>query len=139
MSQYFEAAGTTLWNPSNGVASLFLRTADAVAPLVELPTGISPGRADEHEVDPDTFAALVDALVTRYLSSNHPVLRSLLEGFLGPALVLAERAGHAVTALDTPATPHPHDVSVGPAGLGDLGDPARLRELAAAMAQSMPR
>lgn len=63
MSQYFRAGEVVLWNPSNRVAELFVRGVGTVAPLVTVPPGIASGRPDEHEVDPDVFAAFVDALV----------------------------------------------------------------------------
>jgi dienelactone hydrolase len=40
-------------------------------------------------VDPDVFAAFVDALVEQYLSSSHPILRSLVEGFLAEDAMLS--------------------------------------------------
>ncbi|MFG3690971.1 DUF6086 family protein [Micromonospora sp. NPDC047740] len=128
-----------MWNPSNRVAELFVRTSEAVAPLAATPTGIGAMDADDYEVDLDVFVGFVDALVEQYLSSSHAILRSLLEGFLATALVLVDRAGRAVPALHAPATLDPRDISVGPGGIGALGDPVRLRELADALAPAMPR
>lgn len=116
-----------------------MRTGEAVAPLVGAPTGIGAMHADEYEVDLDLFVGFVDALVKCYLSSSHPILRSLLEGFLATALVLVDRAGRAVPLLHATATLDPRDVSVGTVGIGTLGDPVRLRELADALARAMPR
>jgi hypothetical protein len=139
MSQYFQVGDLVLWNPSNRVAQLFVRTSNAVAPLVDTPTGIGLMSADEYNLDLDAFVGFVDALVKQYLSSSHPVLRSLLEGFLATTLVLVHRAGRSVPSLHAPpATLDPRDVSVGPEGIGALGDPIRLRELAEAMARAMP-
>jgi hypothetical protein len=138
VSKYFHLGARTVWNPSNRVADLFVRTGEAIAPLVDLPTGISPTRAGDYDVDPDTFTAFVDGVTGLYLSSSHAVLRSLLEGFLGTSLVMVARAGRPVPALDEPAALDPRDVSVGPGGIGALGDPAALRALAEATARAMP-
>lgn len=114
MSQYFQVNDLVLWNPSNRVAELFVRTSEAVAPLVDVPTGIGPMRADDYEIDLDVFVAFVDALVAQYLSSSHAILRSLLEGFVATALVMVDRAGRTVPSLQATATLDPRDVSVGP-------------------------
>jgi hypothetical protein len=139
MSQYFRAGDLVLWNPSNRVAELFVRTSEAVAELVDMPTGIGPMRADDYEIDLDVFVRFVDALVAQYLSSNHAILRSLLEGFIATALVMADRAGRHVPSLQAPATLDPRDVSVGPGGIRPVGDPVRLSELAGRHAAAMPR
>jgi Family of unknown function (DUF6086) len=114
VSQYFRVGDLVLWNPSNRVAELFVRTSEAVAPLVARPSGIGAIYADEYEVDLDLFVGFVDALVKQYLSSSHAILRSLLEGFLATALVLVYRAGREVPSLHAPAMLDPRDVSVGP-------------------------
>ncbi|MGC1209965.1 MAG: DUF6086 family protein [Micromonospora sp.] len=139
MSQYFQAGDLVLWNPSNRVAELFVRTSEALAELVDVPTGIGPMRADDYEIDLDVFVGFVDALVAQYLSSSHAILRSLLEGFTATALVMVDRAGRNVPSLQAAATLGPRDVSVGPLGIRPLGDPARLYELASKHAAAMPR
>ena len=138
MSQYFQVGDLVLWNPASRVAELFFRTSEAIAPTVGLPTGIAPEVADEYEIDLDTFTAFVDALVHRYLSSSHTILRSLLEGFTATALIMVERAGRNIPALTDTATLDPRDVSVGPAGISPLGDAERLRTLAEEHARAMP-
>ncbi|MGP3921281.1 DUF6086 family protein [Nonomuraea sp. 10N515B] len=49
MSQYFQVGDQVLWNPSNGVAGLFMRSAEALAPETGLPTGLGPMESDECE------------------------------------------------------------------------------------------
>ncbi|GAB2947814.1 DUF6086 family protein [Nonomuraea sp. NPDC052634] len=44
MSRYYRVGDDVLWNPSNGVSALFLRTAEALAPETGLPTGLGPIR-----------------------------------------------------------------------------------------------
>jgi hypothetical protein len=138
MSQYLRAGDLTLWNPSNGVAGLFVRASESVASLTKVPIGIRPMLADEYEVDPEKFAAFIDELVQLYLTSSHPSVRSLLEGFLPTALVLVDRTGRDLPSLRAPAAPHP-DVSVGDDGIRPLGGLERLLRLAGEHAKTMPR
>jgi hypothetical protein len=138
VSQYFQADDLVLWNPASRVAELFFRTSEAIAPTVGMPSGITSAVADEYEIDLDTFTAFTDALVHRYLSSSHPILRSLLEGFTATALVMIERAGRSIPALAGTTTLDLRDVSVGPAGISALDDADRLRVLAEEHARAMP-
>lgn len=132
VSQYFQVGDLVLWNPANRVAEVFVSTGEAIAPTVGLPTGIAAVVADEYEIDLDVFTAFVGALVHRYLSSSHAILRSLLEGFTATALVMVERAGRGIPALAETAT---RDAS---AGISPLGGAARLRALADEHARGMP-
>jgi hypothetical protein len=93
MSQYFQTGDQVLWNPSTGVARVFLRTAEALSLESGVPSGIGPMVDDESEIDMPSFEVFVSALVIRYQQSRHPVLRSLIEGFIATALVLVERGG----------------------------------------------
>jgi hypothetical protein len=127
VSQYFQVGDLILWNPASGIAELFFRAGEAIAPTVGVPTGIAPVVSDEYQIDLDTFT---DALVHRYLSSSHTILSSLLEGFIAIAVVLVERAGRSVPALAETPTLDPRDISVGPGGIAPLGDAERLRALA---------
>jgi hypothetical protein len=110
VSQYFQDGDDVLWNPATRVAQLFTDTAEALARLVERPTGLGPMAEDECQVDVPVFAAFVDELVRRYARSNHSVLKSLMDGFTGTAIVLVERAGADVPALaempDNPGVRH---------------------------------
>jgi hypothetical protein len=138
VSQYFQVGDLVLWNPATRVAELYFRTSEAIAPTVGLQTGVTPVVADEYEIDLDTFTAFADALVHRYLSSSHTILRSLLEGFTAAALVMVEHAGRSVPALADTPTLDPRDVSAGPAGISPLGDAERLRALAEEYGRAMP-
>ncbi|MEU4667587.1 DUF6086 family protein [Amycolatopsis sp. NPDC023774] len=134
MSQYFDLGDKTLWNPSNGVGLLFVRSAEAVAPIVELPTGISPKAADEWAIDPPVFTAFVDALADRYQRSTHLILRSMVEGFLATAMVLLDRAGAEIPSLGREPVSDVRDVSV----FGTPPPAGKLAELRAAHAGAMP-
>jgi hypothetical protein len=138
VSQYFQVGDQVLWNPSNGVAELFVRTAEALVPTAGVPTGIGPMEADEYQIDLVAFGAFVDALVRRYVASRHPILNSLLEGFVATALVLVQRAGRSVTAPGEPVPAELRDVSVGPGGMAAPGNVDRLRELRKEHARAMP-
>ncbi|MFI6741553.1 DUF6086 family protein [Nonomuraea sp. NPDC050451] len=131
MSQYFQVGDQVLWNPSNGVARLFMRSAEALAPETGLPTGLGPMESDECQIDLTAFAAFVGALIERYERSNHPILRSLMEGFIATALVLVERGGAELPHSDVNDDPWP------PAG--PVRDVERWAALSAHHARAMPR
>jgi hypothetical protein len=95
--QYFQVGDEVLWNPSNGVAALFLRSAEALAAEAGVPSGLGPMQEDECQVDVVAFTAFVSGLTLRFQASNHPIWRSLTEGFIATSLVLVERAGGKVT------------------------------------------
>lgn len=101
MSQYFKDAATreTLWNPATRVAQLFFRMTEALVPLADRPCGIVDLEYDEYAVDIEAYAEFVDALVTRYLASNHTILKGMLGGYLPPALAMVSRSGRTVAAL----------------------------------------
>ncbi|MEV5575979.1 DUF6086 family protein [Spirillospora sp. NPDC052269] len=105
MSQYFQIDERVLWNPATGVAQVFLRAAESFSTLTRLPSGLGPMQADECEIDLEVFSAFVDALVRRYMRSNHVVLRSLMEGFLATAIVLVDRGGGQLPALKSSDDP----------------------------------
>ncbi|WP_043635494.1 DUF6086 family protein [Nonomuraea candida] len=138
MSQYYQVGDHVLWNPSNGVSALFLRSAQALAPEAGLPTGLGPMRDDECQIDLKVFTAFVSALVDRYERSNHPVLHALMEGFIATALVLVERGGGEPVRSGGDGW---RDVRVsGPSTeLPAVGAAGRWAELVARHARAMPR
>ncbi|WP_086826116.1 DUF6086 family protein [Allokutzneria sp. NRRL B-24872] len=138
MSQIFLVGDEDVWNPSNGVGLLFLRSADALAPIAGLPTGISPTEPDEWAIDMPVFAAFVDAIVDRYQRSTHLVLRSLMEGFIATALVLVERGGAQVPSLGANPGHDTADLSATSRGLGARATAGRLATLRDAHARAMP-
>ncbi|MET9341517.1 DUF6086 family protein [Nonomuraea sp. NPDC003804] len=141
MSQYFKVGDQVLWNPSNGVAGLFMRSAEAVAPETGLSTGLGLMDNDECEIDLPAFAAFVTALVDRYEHSNNRILHSLMEGFIATALVLVERGGVELPASD--ADDDWKDVQVGKdsawPGTGQVRGVERWAALSARHARAMPR
>lgn len=138
MSQYFQIGDQVLWNPSNGVAGLFMRTAEALAPEAGLPTGLGSMENDECQVDLVAFTAFVSALVQRYERSNHPILHSLMGGFIATALVLVERGGARISVPDM--TDGWRDVQVGGHAVWPPGDHVeRWAALSDRHGRAMPR
>jgi hypothetical protein len=142
VSQYFEVGEQTLWNPSNGPGVLFVSVAKALEPVAELPSGIGvgrwgPGDPDCHGIDLDAFTRFTDALVRRYRSSSHLILRSLMEGFIATAIVLVERGGGTVPALSEQPGADTQDVQIGPNGLAANADTDRLTQRAAEHSAAM--
>lgn len=141
MSQFFQVGDQVLWNPSNGVAGLFIRSAEALAPETGLPTGLGPMENDECDVDLATFAAFVSALIRRYERSNHLILHSLMEGFIATALVLVERGGAELPVSDANNDGW-KDVQVSEHSarppVGRAGDIARWAALSAQHGRAMP-
>jgi hypothetical protein len=92
------------------------------------PTGLGAEFNDDYEIDIVAFAAFVAALVRRYCSSNHLILRTLIEGVAAVGIVMVERAGGCVTGLsERSSTIDPNDVAVFATGLGAVADGSRLR------------
>jgi hypothetical protein len=139
MSQYFQVDDRVLWNPSSGVSRLFMRTAEALAPEAGLPTGLGPMVDDECEIDLTAFTAFVSALVQRCERSNHPILRSLMEGFIATALVLVQRGG-ATPSVSGGRDESLRDIQVGPhAERSPSLGVERWAALVAQHAEAMPR
>lgn len=105
MSQYFDLGDETLWNPSLGVSRLFLRQVAVFEAELGQPSGIGEMRSDECQIDPASFTAFVNALLTWRRHTTHPILTTLSDGFLTTTLALAERAHLDITWKPTdPAT-----------------------------------
>ncbi|WEV26091.1 DUF6086 family protein [Streptomyces sp. 71268] len=92
MSCFFRVADRDVWNPSNSIARLFIAEAEGIASLLSESTGIGPVVDDECELNATSFAAFATALLRRHWSTNHPIMRSLLEGVAGIVFVLASRS-----------------------------------------------
>lgn len=99
MSQYFQVGERVLWNPSTGVSQVFVRAADSLSQLVDLPSGLGPMVADECELDIEAFSLFIDRLACRYARTTHVILRSLMEGFVATGMVLVERGGGELPAV----------------------------------------
>ena len=124
MSQYFQAGGRILWNPSTAVSRVFLNAAESFAGLVGRPSGLGPMLADECEIDLQTFAGFTDSLISEYTHSNHVILRSLMEGYLATAIALVQRGGGQLPAAQSRS---------------EDPDIAALQELSHRLEKAMPR
>ncbi|GLW29193.1 hypothetical protein Areg01_21330 [Actinoplanes regularis] len=140
VSQYFDDASTgeTLWNPATRVARLFFRMTEALVPVAGRPCGVVDQQIDAYTVDPEVFAAFVNALVTQYLASNHMIFKAMLAGYLPQAVVLVERSGRAVTALAAPIERSPEAISLNADAFDPATDASGLVRRAGAAARSMP-
>jgi len=140
VSQYFDDAttGETLWNPATCVAQLFFRMTEALVPVADRPSGMVDLQIDEYAVEPEAFAAFVDALVRQYLASNHAIFKLMLAGYLPQAMVMVERSGQPVAALTAPIERSTEAISVNIDAFDPVGEVGDLVQQAAAAARSMP-
>lgn len=99
MSTTFLVDDIVVWSSSNQVARLFTGQAETIAATFGAPSGIGDIVEDESEIDPAVFGKFLTEVLRQYQASAHPILRSLLTGFIGTALVLADRTGLALPAL----------------------------------------
>lgn len=70
MSIFFEHNGHTIWNPSNGIARLFLSQVNSVAEFLQVESGLSDIISDEIQIDVENLKALILAIET-YRSGPH--------------------------------------------------------------------
>lgn len=140
MSRYFDDAttGATLWNPATKVAQLFFRMTEALVPVADRPCGVVDLHNDEYAVDPQAFAAFVDALVAQHLASNHTVFKAMLAGYLPQAMVLVERSGRQLAALIAPVERSAEAVSLNVDAFDPAEDQRDLVRMAATAERSMP-
>src|SRR6185312_10199288 len=75
MSQYYGLGDETLWNPSNGVSSLFLRQVRLFEDELGLHSGIGPMQEDQSEVCLSIFEAFVNTLLNWRGRTNHASCR----------------------------------------------------------------
>ncbi|WP_370010970.1 DUF6086 family protein [Nocardia cyriacigeorgica] len=96
MSYAFEVGDETVWSPSLQVGELFVGMLQSTAASLGMKSGLSPIASDMWEIDIDDFERLVVKLYDLHLSTSHSVLRSMIEGIIGPCLVILERAGRPI-------------------------------------------
>jgi len=99
MSQYFQVGDQVVWNPALGVGELYARMAEAIAPLVDVPTGVGPVVADEYQLDLPVFQTFVESLIQRFEKATHSELRGMTGGFIATSVVMLERSGVQVAPL----------------------------------------
>jgi hypothetical protein len=107
MSQYFTVAGATVWNPATRVAQLFFRTAEAMTVIAENPHGMVDLGWDEYDIDLPAYRLFTEELTSQYLRATHPVLITLIGGFLPMAVALLRAADGEVPLLERAAAGQP--------------------------------
>jgi hypothetical protein len=120
------------------VAELFFRMTEALVPLADRPCGVVDLGIDEYSVDPEVFAGFVDALVTKYLASNHTILKAMLAGYLPAAMVMVDRSGRSVAALTAPIGRSMEAISLNVDAFDPAADRRTLTQAAETAARSMP-
>jgi hypothetical protein len=93
VSYSFTAGEKVVWDPALRVGKLFLGQAEAVAAVLELPSGLTPQRDGTCQVDPQVFGTFVAELQTWHLKSRHAELLLLTKGVLTVAVALSLRTG----------------------------------------------
>lgn len=93
VSYYFEVGGSTVWNPGNLSAQLYLPAAQSAADMMRVPSGLTPGQDDTCAVDVPTFQRFTESLLNTWGSTRHPVAHALMRGVLLASVVMLERAG----------------------------------------------
>jgi uncharacterized protein DUF6086 len=137
MSQYYQARHIVLWKPSSGVSRVFRAQVRLFEDELSLASGVGPMEADECEVDVEQFGTFAAALLTYRGTSNHQILRAMMDGFVITVLALAERAG--VEVRPSGLVGRQHDVQVGSWQASSVETEDDLRQRAHAMLRFMPR
>jgi Family of unknown function (DUF6086) len=95
MSYVFDVGDEGIWSPALRVGELFVATADSLATIVGVDTGLHAVASDYYDITAEKFFAFVLAVLrSPYL--KHPVFQELSRGFLATALVLLDRAAAPV-------------------------------------------
>ena len=137
MTQYYSAGELTLWNPSNGVSHVFLGQVRLFEQELGTASGLGEMFADECQVDVDEFGTFAQALLDYWGSSDHPVLHTLIDGFVSTVLALAQRAGVEVGAARSDG--NRHDVQIGGGVRPVSATEGALRQRADGLLQFMAR
>jgi Family of unknown function (DUF6086) len=100
VSYIFDVGDETVWSPSLRTGRLYVGLTSCLADLTGLPTGLSAVADDMYEIEIEPFRTLVDAVAQDFHSTDHPVYRGQLRGWLVTSLVLLRRAGRPLPAVD---------------------------------------
>lgn len=97
MSYIFQIEGETVWNPGLRVGQLYVAVLEAVAGVLEKPSGLGPDLGELYEIEVPELAALVRKMLAWRTVSSHGQLWSLLDGVLPISIAVLERGGVSVT------------------------------------------
>lgn len=97
MSCIFEVGEDTMWSPALRVGNLYVRFLREIADFLGESPGMTSSDSDTYKIDLDVYQSLVWKMVDLYFSSGSFVMRQLVEGVLGPSVVVLERAGRPLS------------------------------------------
>lgn len=98
MSMFFVVDGVPTWNTSNPVARTVIGQARSLENLAG-DSGFADLDEDESHISGEQFSVFVDRLLAIHADDRLPV-QNMVAGFLGVALVLAERANLTIPSFD---------------------------------------
>ena len=94
MSFIFDIDGETTWSPSLRTGQVYAAYCQALASVLDTPTGFTFLSEDWVDIDRQSFTAFVGRVMDTYQkTAHHPVLEPLLRVVLACSLVMLERAG----------------------------------------------
>jgi hypothetical protein len=105
MSVLFSANGASVWNPSAAVGRLFKGQVEAIAAVLDVPSGLGEFFADEYVIDMPMFERFLERLTEQYDDPSPFVIKALVEGVLGTSYVMVERGGGQVPEIDPQRVP----------------------------------
>ena len=98
MSYIFDVGEDTVWSPSLRIGRLYVALTNCVAGEGGGGTGLDAIADDMYQIDLPAFEAVVKAAYDDFFSTDHPIHRELLRGWLAVSVVLLERAGTPIEA-----------------------------------------
>lgn len=96
MSYIFEIEEDTVWSPALRVGGIWSRCAETLGEAFECDPGFDFVASDTVEIDPEKFSSYVENLLDIRSRSRNIVLQTLIDGVLGPALIMLERIDRPV-------------------------------------------
>jgi hypothetical protein len=100
VSYIFDVGDKTVWSPSLRTGRLYVGLTRCIADITDQPTGLNAVADDMYEIEIEAFQTLVNAVYQDFRSTDHPVYRGQLRGWLLTSLVLLQRAGSPLPAID---------------------------------------
>ncbi|NYI07237.1 DUF6086 family protein [Allostreptomyces psammosilenae] len=98
MSYVFDVNDQTVWSPSLRLGRLYVSLTECIGQLMGCPTGLVPVAGDMFNIDVEQFRGFVRTVFDDYFSTDHPVYRQQLRGFLLTSLVMLGRGGVSLEA-----------------------------------------
>jgi hypothetical protein len=102
VSYIFDVGDETVWSPSLRTGRLYVGLTRCLADITGRPTGLNAVADDMYEIEVEAFQTLIGAVYEDFRSTDHPVYRGQLRGWLLTSLVLLQRTGSPLPAIDDP-------------------------------------